>query len=345
MAAVDNPLEFKKLKEFWKESLHWDSDQIRITQVSGGFSNLTFLVESPIGKFAMRRAPFGDKISKAHDMVRECQVLEALYKAGYKKAPKPVVIYEDEELSGTPLLLMEWVEGYVLRNKIPKGIQLNPEDFRKLSENTLDSLLELHQLELEESGLHRLGKAEGYVKRQIDGWIDRYLRAKTDSIPEMVQVATWLQSNLPNTENIGFIHNDFKYDNLVLNLQNVSEINAVLDWEMATVGDPLMDLGTSLAYWAEPGDPDILKMFGLTYLSGNLTRAEVIDYYAQRSPLDLSNMLFYYVFGLYKVAVIAQQIYKRYAQGFAKDQRFAELIFVVKAAGQKALESIKSGKI
>jgi aminoglycoside phosphotransferase (APT) family kinase protein len=342
---MDNPLDFSRFKKYLEETLFWDPATIEITQIDGGFSNLTFLIQTPLGKFAMRRAPFGEKISKAHDMVRESQVLIALQKAGYKKSPKPIVLYEDEDINGSPLFVMEWIDGLVLGNKLNKGITLTDEEFRKLSENSLDSLIELHLLELKNSGLILLGKPEGYVERQVLGWIDRYFRSKTNDLPEMEKVATWLKTTIPQKENVSFIHNDYKYDNLVLNPDKKSEIMAVLDWEMATVGDPLMDLGTSLAYWAQAGDPDILKMFNMTHLPGNMTREEVIRYYDIRTPFDLSNMLYYYVFGLFKVGVIAQQIYKRYSMGFAKDSRFAGLIHVVKAAGQKAELSIKTEKI
>jgi len=224
-------------------------------------------------------------------------------------------------------------------------MDLNSDFFFKLSQNSLDGLLALHRLDVKASGLDALGKPEGYVERQVIGWSDRYFNAKTDDIPEMEKVADWLKGNMPKIENVAFIHNDYKYDNLVLSGNGNPEIKAVLDWEMATVGDPLMDLGTSLAYWAEDSDPDILKLFNLTYPRGNFTRAEVIDYYGKNSQLDLSDMLFYYVFGVFKVGVIAQQIYKRYALGFAQDIRFASLIHVVIACGKTALKSIQTHKI
>ncbi len=278
-------------------------------------------------------------------MEREYKVLKALESAGYSKIPRPILLSTDESIFGAPFFLMEFVEGIVLRNKIPTGLSFGEHEFRKLSENAIDSLLELHSLELEKSGLINLGKPEGYVQRQVEGWSDRYFRAKTNELPEMEKVSEWLKSNLPQKENTGFIHNDYKYDNLVLNPENPAEIKAVLDWEMATVGDPLMDLGTSLAYWAQADDPDILKMFNMTHLPGNMTREEVIQHYRSKSPLNLSNMLFYYVFGLFKVGVIAQQIYKRFSQGFATDSRFAALIHVVDEAGKKAEQSIKTEKI
>ncbi|MFN3996566.1 phosphotransferase family protein [Algoriphagus sp.] len=340
-----NLLDFSNFKIHLSEKLSCDTNSVDITQIAGGFSNLTFLVQTSLGKFAMRRAPFGEKISKAHDMGREYQVLEALQKAGYKKAPKPILLFEDQQGNEAPLLVMEFVEGYVLRNKPNPEVSLNEDDFRKLSENTLDSLIELHSLELETSGLINLGKPEGYVERQISGWTDRYERAKTNELPEMEKVALWLKANIPKKENVGFIHNDYKYDNLVLDRDAKTEIKAVLDWEMATVGDPLMDLGTSLAYWAQADDPEILKMFNLTHLPGNMTRSEVIRYYDLRGSFDLGNILFYYVFGLFKVGVIAQQIYKRFRQGFTNDPRFAALIHVVEAAGKMAEKSILNEKI
>ena len=338
-------LDFSGLKAHLEKKLFWDRKSIEITPLLGGYSNLTFLVQTPKGKFTLRRPPVGDKIAKAHDVVRECRVVERLQMAGYLKSPRPVFLYEDVHLLGVPFFLMEFVEGIVLQDKIPDGINFGPGDFQALSKSTLDSLIELHLLELKQSGLINLGKPEGFVSRQVHGWIDRYQRAKTNDFPEMEKIGDWLKANIPRKENIAFIHNDFKYNNLVLNPENVSEINAVLDWEMATVGEPLMDLGTSLAYWTQADDPDILKQFNLSHLPGNLTRKEVIEYYDIRTPFDLSDILFYYVFGLFKVGVIAQQIYRKFVQGYAKNPRFKAFIHVVKANGIKAEKAILTEKI
>jgi aminoglycoside phosphotransferase (APT) family kinase protein len=274
-------------------------------------------------------------------MVREYKILIALEKAGYDKIPKAILCCEDESILGVPFFLMEKVEGLIIRNKKPE--QASAQFFKDLSVSSIDVLLELHALELNDSGLMNLGKPEGYVGRQVAGWAERYMKAQTDDIPELNQAFDWLAQNQPLHSSVSFIHNDFKFDNMVI--REDASVSAVLDWEMATVGDPLMDVGTTLAYWAEEGDPDILKMFNLSYIEGNFTRAELIEYYASKSKLDLSNILFYYVFGLCKVAVIAQQIYKRYTLGFSTDQRFAVLNQVVKAAGIKAMESIKLNKI
>lgn len=322
-----------------------DSELIQMTKFKGGYSNLTYLVQAGEKEFVLRRPPLGLKISKAHDMGREFRILTALKKAGYHKIPNPVHCCTDESVIGTAFFLMEKVDGLILRDKLPIDWAFDASYFRELSIQAVDHLLELHQLELEESGLIELGKPEGYVRRQVTGWANRYLNAKTNDLPEMESVAKWLFENQPHHHKTAFIHNDFKYDNMILSESAPLEIRAILDWEMATLGDPLMDLGTSLAYWAEENDPDILKMFGLTYLPGNFSRQEVISYYAAKSHISMDHMVFYYAFGLFKVGVIAQQIYQRHSQGFADDLRFVNLIHAVKACGQMAWKSIQTQQI
>lgn len=342
---MNTDLNFDSLNSYLATAFSCHASQITITQISGGYSNLTFLVETPEQKLILRRPPFGEKIAKAHDMGREFRILESLENAGYSKSPKPILFCEDESVFGAPFFLMEFVDGFILRNKLPIGIDFKEEDFKTLSKNALDCLIELHSLELEDSGLIQLGKPEGYTHRQVEGWSERYFKAKTHELADMELTAAWLKNNLPEQEIVSFIHNDFKYDNLVLGRDCKTDIQAVLDWEMATVGNPLMDLGTTLAYWAQDNDPQILKMFNLSHLPGNFTRQEVINYYHKKTGLSMDQMTFYYAFGLFKVAVIAQQIFKRYSQGFAQDPRFAALIHVVEAAGKMAQNSIHTQKI
>jgi aminoglycoside phosphotransferase (APT) family kinase protein len=342
---MNTVLDVEPLKSYLSDKLSLSSNQIDISKISGGYSNLTFLIETPSTKLILRRPPFGEKIAKAHDMGREFKILQSLHNAGYSKSPRPILFCEDELVFGSPFFLMEYVEGFVLRNKLPEGKEFSPRDFEQLSQNSLDCLIELHSLELENSGLIQLGKPQGYAQRQVEGWTERYFKAKTHELYELEQTAAWLKNNLPLNEPVSFIHNDFKYDNLVLDQVRQTEIRAVLDWEMATVGNPLMDLGTSLAYWAEEDDPQILKLFNLSHLAGNFTRKQAIDYYSKKTGLPMDQMIFYYSFGLFKVAVIAQQIFKRYSMGFANDPRFAGLIHVVEAAGKKAQHSINTQKI
>ncbi len=334
---------FEKLADYLAGRLGISLPNLKITAFPGGFSNLTYLIESGTNAWVLRRPPHGLKIAKAHDMVREFSILSALDAVGYAKIPKPILCCEEESILGVPFFLMEKVDGVIIRNKTSPN--QGAKFFKNMSENALDVLLELHQLELTHSGLGKLGKPEGYLKRQVDGWAERYSHAKTEELSSLESAFEWLCTfeNQPQNSFTSFIHNDFKFDNLVVD--DFGNVEAVLDWEMATVGDPLMDLGTTLAYWAEPRDPDILKMFNLSYVPGCMTRKEMIAYYGSKSNLDMTYMPFYYVFGLCKVAVIAQQIYKRFSLGFSKDPRFGILNQVASACGMKAMEHIKKNKI
>jgi len=298
-----------------------------VRQFPGGFSNLTYLLETASGNaFVLRRPPFGAKIKGGHDMGREFRVLKALREAGYGKVPAPVVFCEDETVLGAPFYVMERVSGVILRAADTQRLNAPPETMRTLCENLVDTLADLHSLDLQTTGLGALGKPEGYVPRQVEGWIGRYEKSQTDEVPAMNELAAWLRQHLPPEQNPAFLHNDFKFDNVILDPENLTQIRAVLDWEMATVGDPLMDLGATLAYWCEAGDPDFLKAFNLTYLPGCLTRREVIQRYAARTGRDVSTIGFYYAFGLYKNAVIIQQIYARWKAGLTRDPRFGSLL-------------------
>jgi aminoglycoside phosphotransferase (APT) family kinase protein len=220
---------------------------------------------------------------------------------------------------------------------------------RALAEDFVSNLVEIHAVDYQAAGLGDLGRPAGYVWRQIEGWTLRYSNARTDDIPDIERVAAWLAEHMPPDANAGgaLIHNDYKYDNLVLAPDDVSRIIGVLDWEMATIGDPLMDLGTSLGYWVDPDDPPELQMlrFGLTALPGNLNRRELAQRYASLSGRDVSNNLFYYVYALLKIAVIVQQIYARYKAGFTKDDRFAMMIEAVRVLGRTAVLAIEKKRI
>ena len=287
----------------------------------------------------------GTYAPRAHDMQREYQVL-SLLKPVYDQVPTPLHYCEDESVIGAPFYLMERVPGVILRGLASQDTELTPILMQRLSEKAVDQLADLHALDIEQTGLVQLGKPEGYVQRQVEGWTARYRRAETDEIVGMNEAMDWLASNMPTERGApAFIHNDYKYDNLVLNPHDFTHITAVLDWEMATVGDPLMDLGTTLGYWAEEQDHPALKPFNLTWLPGNLNREAVAQRYAERSGRDLSGTLFYYVFGCFKIGVIVQQIYARYRQGHTQDPRFAGLIHVVQACADNTQKAIGLNRI
>jgi aminoglycoside phosphotransferase (APT) family kinase protein len=319
--------------------------EISIEQFPSGYSNLTYLIRCGADEFVLRKPPIGANIKSAHDMAREFHVLTALRKGGYSKSPEPVLLCEDESIIGSKFYLMRRVKGIILRNRVPKDLTIDASTFRALSKSAIDQLVHLHQLDLKISGLDQLGKPDGYVQRQVEGWIKRYENSATDEITSLNDTATWMKKNLPASSRVAFIHNDFKYDNLVLDPDDLTKVIAALDWEMATVGDPVMDLGTTLAYWAEAADSDALKPFNLTWMPGNLTRQEVLNYYEEKSGLPIDNIIFYYAFGCFKVAVICQQIYFRYKKGVTQDPRFASLIHVIKACGENARRAIQQNHL
>jgi aminoglycoside phosphotransferase (APT) family kinase protein len=316
-----------KLEAFLIQNLNSFEKIVGINQFPGGYSNLTYQLITDNNKYVLRRAPLGANIKNAHDMGREYKVLSLLHKY-YKAVPKVVIFCEDPEIIGAPFYLMEKVEGVIFRAKNTKNYDLSTEKWQQLSQILIDNLIKLHQIDIFETDLVALGKPEGYVERQLEGWIGRYNKSKTDEIAEMDFIANWLNTNKPRAQKPTFIHNDYKYDNVIFDLE-LNEIKAVLDWEMATVGDPLMDLGATLAYWCEAGEGEFMKTMNLTWLQGNLTRKALVEKYKLATGIDTTDILFYYVFGLYKNATIVQQIYARWKGGFTKDPRFESLIFGV----------------
>jgi aminoglycoside phosphotransferase (APT) family kinase protein len=329
------------------ERLPGTAGPIEIEQFPGGHSNLTYLLRFGDQELVLRRPPFGSKVKTAHDMGREHRILSRLY-AAYPKAPRALLHCDDPSVIGAPFYVMERVCGVVLRHqKPPMGIDLPPERMRALSEAVVDGLAELHAVDYQAAGLGDLGRPEGYVARQVEGWTGRWVNARTDDVPDVDRAAAWLAENRPPETGAALIHNDYKYDNLVLHPEDLSRVVAVLDWEMATVADPLMDLGTSLGYWMDPDDAPALRLLpaGPTTLPGNLRRSEVVERYAARTGRDVSNILFYYVYGLFKIAVIAQQIYYRYQQGLTHDERFARMIESVRILGHTAAQALHKGRI
>jgi aminoglycoside phosphotransferase (APT) family kinase protein len=317
----------------------------QVTQFPGGYSNLTYAIDTSEKAYVLRRPPFGAKnIKGGHDMGREYRILSMLAQAGYQRIPKVLAFCEDETVMDSPFYLMERVPGVILRGKHGGKANLPTETMQPLSETLVDALVDLHAIDLQSSGLINIGKPEGYIQRQVTGWSERYRKSQTDEIEEMEQLSTWLQTNLPAEEAPSMLHNDFKYDNVVLD-PGLNDIIALLDWEMATIGDPRMDLGTTLSYWVEASEGDFEKQFNLTWLPGNLSRQQVVERYEAKSGKKVNNILYFYVFGLFKNAVVIQQIYYRYKQGFTKDERFAMLIWGVKALSEKAVKALEKGSI
>ena len=318
---------------------------ITVEQFPSGHSNLTYLLRIGEREVVLRRPPFGTKVQTGHDMGREHRILSGLHPV-WPQAPRPLAFCDDPAVLGAPFYLMERVAGVILRGPAPAGIDLDVPVMERLSAAFVETFAGIHSVDLAAAGLDDLGKPEGYVQRQVDGWARRYSDARTGDVPVLERTIEWLREHRPPESGASLIHNDFKYDNLVLDPDDLGTVRAVLDWEMATVGDPLLDLGTSLAYWVEAGDPPVFQaLAGPTARPGSPTRAELVEAYAAASGREVADPVFYYVYGLFKVAVIVQQIYYRYHHGHTSDQRFAALDMMAAMAGEVAQEAIGRGTV
>jgi aminoglycoside phosphotransferase (APT) family kinase protein len=275
-------------------------------------------------------------------MGREYHVLSGLSRV-FSPAPRPLVFCEDESVLGAPFYVMERRRGIILRRDWPGELPRDPELLRQMCESLVDTLADLHAINLAEANLIGFGKPDGYVRRQVEGWTKRYRDAQTEQVPEMETAADWLGSRIPPESGTSLIHNDFKFDNVAFDPACPERVSTVFDWEMATIGDPLMDLGTSLGYWVEASEVGQLSasFIGPTWHPGALTRAELVERYAQRRGLGQCDMRYYHVFGLFKIAVIVQQIYVRFARGFTTDPRFASLDACVKQLARLAARVIE----
>ncbi|MFT3839152.1 MAG: phosphotransferase family protein [Myxococcaceae bacterium] len=305
-------LDLAKIDPWLKTKLTDLRGTAKVTQYSGGASNWTYRLEYENHDLVLRRPPAGTKAKSAHDMSREFKVQQAL-KPLFPAVPE-MIAYCDESLLGVDFYVMRRIDGLIPRKQLPKEVPSDPAFCRKLCESLIDKLVELHQVDAEKAGLSAMGKGPGYPKRQIDGWSERYQKARTWNVPRFTYVMDWLKANTPTDVRQCVIHGDYRFDNVVLDKQDPSKIIGVLDWEMATIGDPLMDLGNSLAYWVEGGDDFLAKSLRRqpTHLPGMFTRREVVERYCSKMGLKADGFTFYEVYGNFRLAVIAQQIYYRY---------------------------------
>jgi aminoglycoside phosphotransferase (APT) family kinase protein len=338
-------LDLAHLQQFLRERLD-HSGPVSVEQFPSGHSNLTYLVRLGDREVVLRRPPFGSKVRSAHDMAREYRVLSKLHTA-YPVAPRALLYCDDLSIFGAPFYLMEPIRGMILRRDPPPGVPFPPETARRLSEAFVDNLARLHRLDYAAIGLADLGKPQGYLERQVRGWIERYHNSKTHDLPEVERISRWLTEHMPARHETALIHNDYKYDNVVLDPVDPTKIVGVLDWEMCTLGDPLTDLGTSLAYWTDPEDPKEFEEIrsAPTTLPGTLRRAQLVERYAVAAGRDPGNMVFYLTFARFKVAVIIQQIYYRYAQGLTQDARFADMPPRIHALLRASWHCAESGTI
>ena len=340
-------LDVKVIEPFLKDTLPGLSGPMTVEQFPSGYSNLTYLVRIGNKELVLRRPPFGRKAKTAHDMGREYRILKALNPV-FPYCPKPLAYTEDEAILGCPFYVMERIQGIILRRKLPEGLDFTADQMHSLCESLLDVHYRLHSIDYKAVGLEGFGKPEGYVKRQVEGWSERYRTARTPDAPAFEKVMQWLHDKMPpDFSKPSVIHNDFKFDNVMLSPDNPLKVVGVLDWEMATVGDPLMDLGCSLGYWVQSDDPPNLQAVGMqpTVLPGALSRDEVVEGYAEKTGIRIDNFDFYYCFGLFRLAVIVQQIYYRFYHGQTKDERFKMLIMVAHILEEQANKTMEKSDL
>lgn len=326
-----------------KHVIDFGNDQLEIEQFGAGHSNLTYLLRVGDWEGVLRRPPHGPVAANAHDMKREYTFLKYIYNF-YPVAPKPFVFSEDESIVGSPFFIMERRKGIVLDTEFPETVTYEAGIGEKLSSLMVDKLVQLHDIDYEKTRLSEMSKPEGFMERQVHGWIHRYERAKTDEIEGIEKLVNYLKSYIPKNSESTIIHYDYKLNNAMFS-EDFNEMVGLFDWEMSTVGDPLADVAVALSYWIQADDNDLLK-YGLgnppvTVMDGFYTRDQFIQEYGKRSGRDLSNIDYYMTFAYFKLAVIGQQIYYRYKQGQTADPRFAKLNVLVQNMLQQALQTIK----
>src|ERR1700751_3633970 len=334
------------LEPYLRQQFPGNVGEFRVRQFLSGHSNLTYSLDLGAKELVLRRPPFGSKVKSAHDMSREFRVLSKLHPA-YSPAPQALFYCDDDAIIGAPFYVMEPIRGVILRRKLPPGLDFSVEKARRLCESFIENLIRLHRVDYVAAGLADLGKPEGYLERQVRGWTERYHGSKTHDYPEVEKISSWMHQHMPPTSGVSLIHNDYKYDNVVLDSNDITKIVGVLDWEMCTIGDSLFDLGTALAYWIDPTDPEELQQnrWGPTTAPGSFTREEFVQYYTRQTGSDVSQIAFYLTFARFKLAAIVQQIYFRYHQGLTKDERFASMPEKIEFLLRASLQCAQTGRI
>lgn len=337
----DETFDTKSLARYLIDKLPGTKSSLTVRQFWGGAANLTYLLDFEGKEYVLRRPPLGPVAKSAHDMNREYTVLSVLHKA-FPYAPKAYMFCEDLSIIGAPFFIMERKKGFVIRRSFPKGLTPSPKLATEISNQLVDRLVEFHNVDYERLGLSELGRPEGFIKRQVEGWYRRWHRAKTEDNEDVDQVYNWLRKNIPKTEHFSLVHNDFKLDNVMVD--SSGQIVAIFDWDMCTLGDPLSDLGALLTYWTDPTDPPYLQVLSTmpTHESiGWPSRQELIERYEAKSGIAVSNVQFYHTLGLFRLTVIIAQIYIRFVNKQTQDQRFGALgtiiPFVARAANETAL--------
>jgi aminoglycoside phosphotransferase (APT) family kinase protein len=323
---ADEGFDEAHLAHFLRDKLEGAHQPLTVRQFGGGVANLTYLLDYGTHQYVLRRPPLGPVAPSSHDMSREYRVLSNLYQA-FPYAPRAFVFCDEHSVIGAPFFVMERRHGLVVRRSLPPEYDHIPDAPRRMSESLVDALADFHAVDYHAVGLEELGKPAGFIERQIEGWYGRWHESRVGVLPEMETIYGWLHDNVPPANSPTLVHNDYKLDNVMLSHDDPGQMVAIFDWDMCTLGDPLVDLGALLTYWTQPDDPPYLQAASMMPVGDSrfLTRDELVARYAQRSGRDVSHINFYHVLGLYRVVVICAQIYIRYQRGQTQDARFEAL--------------------
>jgi aminoglycoside phosphotransferase (APT) family kinase protein len=342
---ADEDFDHQRLAEHLRDKLPAADGELQVLQFPGGHSNLTYLLKFGAAEYVLRRPPLGPLAPKAHDMGREFAVLSRLYQV-FPPAPRAYYFTNDPSILGAPFVVLERRRGIVIRNTWPAELGEDLALRRRISESLVDTISSLHKVDYKAIGLGDFGKPEGFLERQVKGWADRWHRAKVDEMPILDELVGWLVDTMPKSKTVALLHNDFKLDNVMLDANDPGRIVGVFDWEMATLGDPLVDLGITLSYWTYTDNTGQSPSRRITpqLWPGFLSRDEVVERYAKNTGIDVSEVDYYEAFALFKMAVVLQQIYVRYHRGQTKDERFAQLGKQVRPLVEKAREVFQKSK-
>ncbi len=334
----ETQINWPRVEVYLRAHFTWLEDEpMSVKQFSEGYSNLTYLIRFGGFEAVLRRPPFGKLPPKAHDMEREYRILEKLSPV-FPLAPKPFIYCNDKSVMDKHFYVMEKKTGVVLDSVIPDEYRVFPNCEKMVSEAVVQTLVDLHSVDYKEAGLLTFGHPDGYLERQVHGWIKRYHDSRTHKIHGAEEIEKWLTDNIPSSADITIVHNDFKLNNIMLSKNDPRLATAVFDWELCTIGDPLTDLASALAYWTQPEEADI----GLTSVTANpgfYSRREFLEQYAVKSSRDVSQIQYYLTFAFYKIGVILQQIYYRWYTGQSKDERFSHLDTGIKNLMYLSLET------
>ena len=331
-----------KLAAYLNDKLPGATHPPSVRQFGGGAANLTYLLDYGTHQYVLRRPPLGPVAKSAHDMGREYKVLSVLHQV-FPYAPRAFLYCDDPSIIGADFFVMERRQGIVVRKSMPKEFTSAPDATRRMSTAMVDALAEFHVVDYHALGLSDLGKPDGFITRQIEGWNKRWHAAKTEDVPEMDSVYDWLKSHQPATSASSLIHNDYKLDNIMFDSSDPGKVVAIFDWDMCTLGDPLNDLGALLSYWSDPTDPPYLQSLAMMPTNaGFMTRSELVERYALKSGRSVHDIHFYHALGLFRVTVIIAQIYFRYHRGQTQDQRFAAFGPMIPLMARAALEAVQN---